>query len=275
MKHTYAFLQLAFALSAAPVAHGQWCEPTTLVAYASTMPGITRFQLNTIDRTSADLESMSNNYVNTGLSTTLVKGQSYAVTIDFTIDAPICPDMNLRIWVDLNHDGQLDDAGETLLTVNHDLPPTYAGTITIPMSAQVGDTRLRVTAKMSDLGGHILPTPCDMPQDPFGYHGAMEDYTVSIVSAVGIEELAPVLSSGKVLQDASGGGIVQFDLGSASNVVMRVVDGAGRLCTEQPLGGLGKGTHRVPLSDELRAGFYVAQLITEEQVLTLPFVQGR
>lgn len=94
---------------------GQYCIPQTALPYAPSMPGLTLVQLNTIVRPSQDLEHYpDNNYTNTGLSTTLVKGESYPVTLGFTIDAGISPHMNLRLWVDLNHDGQLDDPGETL-----------------------------------------------------------------------------------------------------------------------------------------------------------------
>ena len=168
--------------------HAQWCIPNTIIPYAPTMPGITHVVVGTIDRTSSDLEHYpSNSYVNTGLSTDLAIGGTYSVSISHTIDASICPDMNLRVWIDYNLDYSLDDAGETAISVNHHAPGTYTGTFTVPATAVPGSTVMRVTAKMSDLGGHTLPTPCDLPNpDPFGYHGEMEDYTVNIINTTGI-----------------------------------------------------------------------------------------
>lgn len=158
-----------------------YCTPTTAIPYASTMPGITQFTLNTINRTSADLETgTGNSYVNTGLSTNLTPGSTYNVTIGYTIDASICPDMNLRVWIDYNQDGSLDDPGEEVITANNQTSLTYTGSFTVPMSATMGSTRCRVTAKMTSNGGHTLPTPCDIPNDPLGYHGEFEDYTVNI-----------------------------------------------------------------------------------------------
>jgi hypothetical protein len=166
----------------------QWCVPTTAIPYDADMPGITHFVLNTIDRASADLEHYPNNsYVNTGMSTDLHPGQTYSVSITFTIDATICPDMNLRVWIDYNGDYQLDDAGETVISANNQLPGTYTGSFTVPANSPLISTRLRVTAKMSPNGGHTLPTPCDSPPDPFGYHGEIEDYDVNITSTTGIE----------------------------------------------------------------------------------------
>jgi hypothetical protein len=74
--------------------------------------------------------------------------------------------------------------------VNHHAPGTYTGTFTVPATAVPGTTLMRITAKMSDLGGHTLPTPCDLPNpDPLGYHGETEDYTVNIINTTGIQLL--------------------------------------------------------------------------------------
>ena len=209
---------------------GQWCVPTTLIPYDAAMPGITHVHLNTIDRNSAGMEhNPNNNYTNTGLSTTLAKGTAYPITINFTIDPLICPDMNLRVWIDLNHDGQLDDPGETVLSVDHQLPTTYSGTVTIPASATIGTTRMRVTAKMSNLGGHTPPTPCDQPADVAGYHGEMEDYDVNIVNSVGIDEISsPLIATDLQPNPAAGASVLSYTLTEAVSVRIDLLDGTGR-----------------------------------------------
>src|SRR3954468_12723408 len=121
--------------------NSQWCVPTTVSPYSIDMPGITHVVINTIDRTSSDLEDYpNNNYTNTGLTTTLVRGMSYPISITYTIDPQICPDMNLRVWIDYNLNYLFTDAGETALSVNNQLPGTYTGTITIPANAPLGST---------------------------------------------------------------------------------------------------------------------------------------
>lgn len=163
--------------------YGQYCIPQTAIPYNANMPGITRFKLGTIDRQSADIENFpQNSYVFTDLSTDLTQGKTYDVTITHTIDPAICPDMNLRIWIDLNQDQDFTDPGELVLSENNDPAGTFTGTFTVPANAALGSTRLRCTAKMSSLGGHTLPTPCDVPADPFGYHGEIEDYRVMVLS---------------------------------------------------------------------------------------------
>ncbi|MBC8046072.1 MAG: hypothetical protein H7Y00_04705, partial [Fimbriimonadaceae bacterium] len=161
--------------------HAQWCIPETAIPYNANMPGITNVVLNTINRNSTDLENYpANSYVYTELSTTLVKGSEYEMSISFTIDASICPDMNIRVWIDYNMDGTFDDEGEIALSEDHLDPGTFTGSFIIPEDAIAGTTRLRATAKMTSNGGHTLPTPCDIPADPFGYHGEFEDYDVVI-----------------------------------------------------------------------------------------------
>lgn len=247
--------------------HAQWCVPTTAIPYDADMPGITHFTLNTIDRVSGDLEHYpNNNYTNTGLSTTLVKGQSYAVTIQFTIDPLICPDMNLRVWVDLNQDGQLDDPGETLLTANHRTPDSYTGTITIPLTAMSGSTRLRATAKMSNLGGHTLPTPCDDPPDALGYHGEFEDYTVEIVEATGIEEAMPPISAMSIRMEGDGDRWLDYTLNKAGGVQLDVFDAAGHVMMRMARGSEQQGMHSLLLSGDgwtPGTGLYLVRLASD------------
>lgn len=165
----------------------QWCVPNTIIPYATTMPGITHVAVGDINRSSADLENYpANSYVNTGMSTDLVMGNTYTISITHTIDASICPDMNIRVWIDYNMDFSFDDAGETVILADHHAAGTYTGTFTVPPTAVPGMTRMRITAKMSNLGGHTLPTPCDFPPDPLGYHGEDEDYTVNLINATGV-----------------------------------------------------------------------------------------
>lgn len=274
MKHALPCLVLAIVFTG-PSGHAQWCVPTTAVPYAASMPGIVTFTCNTIVRTSQDIENYPyNSYVNTGLSTTLSKGESYNVTIAFTIDDLISPHMNLRIWIDLNQDGQLDDPGETLLSVDHLPGPTHTGTITIPATATNGPTRMRVTAKMCSHGGHSLPTPCDMPPDPLGYHGEIEDYTVEIVDANGVlEHAGSIISAAIVPMPATDASELVITSTSAGALQADVLDMSGRLQRSRFVSVV-PGSQRIALHDleGLVNGNYVLRLVGGDAVRTIPFV---
>lgn len=188
MKTIFTLASLLSLVISSSTAQVSWCIPS-VVPYGPTTPGITEFKLNSIDRISDDLESMQSNYELTDKSTTLIRGQSYSISIKHTADASICPDMNLRVWIDFNLNGDLDDNGELVLSVDHHTPGTYTANFTVPLTAAIGQTRLRATAKMSNLGGHTPPTPCNIPPDPLGYHGEVEDYNITIESNTAVEEV--------------------------------------------------------------------------------------
>lgn len=212
-------------------ANAQWCIPTTALPYNNAMPGITHFVFNTIDRVSADLENFPNNsYVNSGLSTQVIRGNTYSISMTYTVDASICPDMNLRVWIDFNQDGYLDDIDETVIAANNQLPGTYTDSFTIPASAFLGLTRMRVTAKMTPNGGHILPSPCDDPPDPFGYHGEFEDYDVTIMDATGIQN--PSAESGFLVISENGKFDFSFSLNESAKTSLEIFDITGRIVEE-------------------------------------------
>ena len=190
-------LMAMFGLLSLNINAQTYCNISTALAYTMDMPGITNFSLNTINRTSLAIECGSvncNSYVNTGESTNLVAGGLYTVSITHTRDAAIFPDAtnNLRVWIDYNNNGTLDDAGETVFSVDKKIFGTSTTSFMVPSTATLGNTRMRVTIKMSDDAGHTDPTPCDNPPDPLDYHGEFEDYTVNITSATGIDEKSTI-----------------------------------------------------------------------------------
>jgi hypothetical protein len=262
-------LFLCLSLSVVSLCHAQWCVPNTIVPYSSAMPGITNVTINTINRTSSDLENYPNNsYVSTGLSTTLQIGVMNTISITHTIDGSICPDMNLRVYIDYNNDYQLDDPGEIVITVDHHPPGIYTGFFTVPASVTPGIKRMRVAAKMSNLGGHTLPTPCDLPPDPFGYHGEMEDYTVNITTATGIHDLSNTITGFEVypnpVTDAS---MLTYELVKSSAVTLKICNMLGEIVynvsSKQPA-----GIHQVPFSPvNLNPGIYMISLTAGDAML--------
>src|SRR4029077_12347404 len=76
------------------------------------------------------------------------------------------------VWIDYNQDGDFVDAGEQVWTRAATTTTPVSGTITIPATASLGNTRMRVSMKYNG-----IPTACET----FSY-GQVEDYTVNIVS---------------------------------------------------------------------------------------------
>jgi hypothetical protein len=193
MRTFTIFLSLVAVLVVSTV-QAQYCMIPGRTHYSSLQPGITNFKLNTINRTSANVEHplSSPPITVTTDTTTLMRGQTYTVQITHSVDNVNFPTArnNIRVWIDYNKDFDFVDAGETVVTFDLDTPGTsYSATFTVPMTAPLGYTRLRATAKMSADAGHTLPTSCDIPADPLDYHGEMEDYTVRIADPTSVGEV--------------------------------------------------------------------------------------
>ncbi|MHC4467368.1 MAG: GLUG motif-containing protein [Planctomycetota bacterium] len=123
-------------------------------------------------------------YDYTSLSTTMVVGQSYPITV---IDGdPYDAGDQCGIWVDWNRDGDFS-AGDETITVSG-IWQTYTATITPPSGAAIGPTCMRIRIKWT---GSI--SPCGTTE-----WGEVEDYTINVVPV-------PVTISGYVETDAAAG----------------------------------------------------------------------
>ncbi|MEO5775677.1 MAG: reprolysin-like metallopeptidase [Flavobacterium sp.] len=115
----------------------------------------------------------------TALSTNATRGTSNTITITPTWTGSTYNE-GYAVWIDYNQDGDFSDAGETVFTKSKSRTSPVSGTFTIPATATLGATRMRVSMKYN-----ATPTACES----FTY-GQVEDYTVNITSSVRIEEVS-------------------------------------------------------------------------------------
>ena len=111
----------------------------------------------------------------TAISTTVNQGSSYNLTVNTNTDGAYTTAS--YVWIDWNQDMDFNDPGEAYnlgTTYNNNNGATSLSplSITIPGTAALGATRMRVSTKYS-----TAPTSCET-----GFDGEVEDYTV-IVSA--------------------------------------------------------------------------------------------
>lgn len=116
----------------------------------------------------------------TGNSTDIEQG----ATVDITLTSGFSwytYDEYWSVWIDYNQDNIFDENTELAYSINFPAPvngtltfPT-TGQITVPSTALLGSTKMRVTMKRD-----AAPTPCE--EVPFG---EVEDYTVNITAAGG------------------------------------------------------------------------------------------
>ena len=102
------------------------------------------------------------------ISTTLQKGVAHNITLTPGFRNNIPYNEHWAVWIDLNQDGDFDDAGEELLSDNS--TGAVNSTITIPANAINGSTVMRIGMRWG-----VAPESCG------GYpFGEMEDYTIII-----------------------------------------------------------------------------------------------
>ncbi len=128
---------------------------------------IGRVQLGSIDNSSSNSNGGYSDF--TAQSTTLNRSTSYTITITPTWSGTLYNEGE-AVWIDYNHDGDFDDAGEQVASISASETSPVSATFTVPSSALTGATRMRVSMKYNG-----IPTACET----FSY-GEVEDYTVNI-----------------------------------------------------------------------------------------------
>jgi hypothetical protein len=145
-----------------------YCTPTVSSSGASG-DYINNFSFaNVTNNASGDAVSDYTYY--SALTANVVGGSTYNVSAQ---SGPTYP-QGFRVWIDYNHDGVFS-ASESVFNTASSLT-AQTGTVTIPMTAINGTTRMRVSARWNNT---VLATEvCNNP----GY-GEFEDYNVNITGA--------------------------------------------------------------------------------------------
>jgi chitodextrinase len=121
---------------------------------------------NTINNTSTGTAGYENF---TAQSTNAGRGTAYTITITPTWTGSTYAE-GYAVFIDYNQDGDFTDAGELAWSKAASTTTPATGSITIPATATLGATRMRVSMKYN-----AIPTACEA----FSY-GQVEDYTVNI-----------------------------------------------------------------------------------------------
>jgi hypothetical protein len=94
-------------------------------------------------------------------------GATYTLSITPGFDGQTFPEY-FRVWIDYDRDGEFANPGERVFQAA--ASSTVTGTVTIPLTADIGTTRIRVAMRWGSYS-----TPCQV----FSY-GEVEDYTIRI-----------------------------------------------------------------------------------------------
>ena len=129
---------------------------------------IGRVQFGTIDNVTVGGNGYNDfTYISTNV---LLDTNQKSITITPTWTGSVFPE-GYAVFIDYNADGDFIDAGETVYTRAASTATPIVGTFTIPLTATLGLTRMRVSMRYN-----AVPTACQT----FDY-GQVEDYTIVIV----------------------------------------------------------------------------------------------
>ncbi|MGJ8592077.1 MAG: GEVED domain-containing protein [Aquaticitalea sp.] len=131
---------------------------------------ISNVQLNTINNTSAG--NLYTYY--SAISTNLVKGSQYNLSISVTWPTASQYNEGYGVWIDYNQNGDFTDPGERIFTQSLTQTNPVTGSFVIPTNAVLGTTRMRVV--MVD---QATQSPCGTVT-----YGEVEDYNVNILPPI-------------------------------------------------------------------------------------------
>lgn len=271
MKHFFTLAVIAILYPLA--ANAQWCTPTataqTMNSYSANSPTITNVTFNTINRTSS--HTVKELYLLTSDTTEVELGDTVQFSMEYSQDLTICSQYYLRVWIDWNIDGDFDDAGELALTEDQYLTTTWDKPIIVPTTADTGVTRMRVAMKMDQACGHTPPEPC-VPNESFGWHGEIEDYSIVLNPVVATEPPPDVTGIGESLAPANiqlvtrNGQIgYSYTLQKPTASELRLYDVTGKQLDYKNMGMQDRGQRRAMLSTVggLAQGVYILELRAE------------
>ncbi len=159
------------------------CVSNGNMTYQTSTTGVT---FNTINNLNSG--KSAGGYGNfTALSTNVNRNSSYPLTVKVNTHGNYTT--QTKVWIDWNQNCSFNDAGEEYILGNA-LNVTNGNTsasplsITVPAGATLGSTSMRIATKyVHPVGDPGLPMPCLT-----GYDGETEDYTISVQSALSVDE---------------------------------------------------------------------------------------
>ena len=190
----------------------------------------------------------------TALATNAVRGTVYAITITPVWTATKYNE-GYSVWIDYNGDGDFADAGEQVWTKAASTTTPVTGTFTIPTTATLGSTRMRVSMKYNA----VPSTSCEA----FSF-GQVEDYTVNIVSVAREVESVPTFTFNLYPNPVKGD---VLNISSVEKGSYRILNLLGQ---EVSRGNL--ENEMIPVSN-LNSGTYLLEVSSNDQVVVKRFIK--
>lgn len=203
-------------------------------------------------------ETGCNNYTNYNLSATLIKGQSYDITIIPQISGG--PPGNAYIgdeiaaWIDFNGDFDFDDPNERIAFVSIVAGSSLVFNFTVPSNAVTGVVKMRTRIVFnSTQGGEGPIEPCGNTN-----YGEVEDYNIILSNSLGLEQnhldvvsIYPNPALDEVKVDLSGiaNESISLELSDMTGKIIRTQHTISGGVTVFDLNTVAKGSYQIRISD--------------------------
>ena len=204
----------------------------------------------TIDNTSTGGTGYENF---TAITTNATIGTAYTITITPSWTGAKRNE-GYAVWIDYNRDGDFTDTGEQVWTKTPSKTTPVSGTFTIPVTATLGTTRMRVSMKYN-----AIPTSCEIFSS-----GQVEDYTVNIVSSARLFDSVALDTIKLYPNPVKGNELYISDLETGS---YRIFNSLGQ---EIANGTFSNGTIPIP---DITTGTYLIELISYNQSTIKRFIK--
>ena len=193
----------------------------------------------------------------TSVSGLVATGSTHPISI--TLSDAYAGDQAL-VWIDFDQDHTFQ-ADELVYTSPTSAGP-YTGSISIPVDALLGNTRMRVRLHDAAPTHGANDTPCGMSN-----YGQVEDYTLMIEDGTGINTInTPAFN---VFPDPSNGAFTIQSTTMEGNVRVELLDQTGRLVLQQQhVIDVASGVIHINAIGSVAAGAYVLRLSTSEGLAT-------
>lgn len=150
---------------------GDYCASNGSLDYETS---VTYVSFNTLSNADNEIPKSSSYEDFTDMSTNVYRNTTYDLTVRVNTDGNYT--VYTKVWIDWNRDGDYDDLGEeydmgSATNVVDGATSNSPLAITIPASAEIGSTEMRVATKWAE-----YPSSCES-----GFDGEVEDYSVNII----------------------------------------------------------------------------------------------
>jgi hypothetical protein len=191
----------------------------------------------------------------TDMSVDLHRGETYPIALTPDYDGQEYTE-HFRIWIDLDQNGVFNET-ELLFDDSDGTNSTINDFITIPVSAELGSARMRISmAYGSQFGGDYPQTSCET-----GFEGEVEDYCVNI-----LEEIPDTVPDG-ILDNSGEFGMSVYPVPATNTITVELSDAVNGLNTLQIIDVTGKEVSTISISENrtqvdisnLSEGIYLIQ----------------